>query len=58
MYEYTVHFSAITWGGKTLEDDAVTVRADCARDALMEAERIMSRRYQDAMATQIEEAAT
>lgn len=53
MYEYTVHFSAITWGGRTLEDEAVTVRADCARDALIAAERIMDRRHMASMAMQI-----
>jgi hypothetical protein len=58
MAEYTVTFTAITWGGTGLEDETVTVCADCAEDALIAAERIMSRRHQDAMATRIEEAAT
>ena len=53
MYEYTVHFYAITWGGKDLPDETVTVRADCARDALIAAERIMDRRHMASMAMQI-----
>ena len=58
MAEYTVTFTTVTWGGTGLEDETITVCADCARDALIMAERIMSHRYQDAMVTQIEEVAT